>query len=267
MQSLVPDEIVVVDSSSDDNTVDIVKNYSEVVINTIPRAQFNHGLTRDWAFKASLGSIVCFMTQDAMPANNQFVANLIRPIVENRDVAVSTGRQLPKQNARQFEKLVRTYNYNSKSEIRSIEDVPRLGIKTYYTSDVCAAYRRDAYLAVGGFGETDMSEDMLLAAKALKAGWRVAYAADAEVYHSHNFTPIQQFERNKAIGRFLENHSDLIVCASEIGEGSGLVKAVSRQLIKDGHFGELFAFGIDCVARFLGNRAGRAEIVNIKKDE
>ena len=261
-QSRVPDEIVVVDSSSEDRTVEIASSYRQVTVEVIDRRDFNHGLTRDWAFKRSSGDIVCFMTQDAVPANDAFMENLIEPILVDPSIAISSGRQLPKADARRFEQLVRAFNYTDQSNVRSRDDVPRLGIKAYFATDVCAAYRRSAYLELGGFGRTDMNEDMLMAAKAVSAGWKVAYAADAEVYHSHNLTPRQQYERNYAIGRFLERNSDLLSCASEVGEGGRLARDVATTLVKEGNISELLAFAVDCAARLGGNRAGR---INARK--
>lgn len=259
-QSRVPNEILVVDSSSDDGTVGIASSYREVSVEVIDRRDFDHGLTRDRALRRSSGDIACFMTQDAVPANDAFIENLVAPILSDPSVAVSSGRQLPKADARRFEQLVRAFNYTDESNVRSRDDVPRLGIKAYFATDVCAAYRRSAYLELGGFGSTDMSEDMLMAAKAVKAGWKVAYAADAEVYHLHNLTPRQQYERNFAIGRFLERNADLLSCASEVGEGGRLARDVATALVKEANIPELLAFAVDCAARFAGNRAGRKDV-------
>lgn len=258
-QGRVPDEIVVVDSSSEDGTVEVASSYRGVTVEVIDRRDFDHGLTRDRALRRSSGDVVCFMTQDAVPANDAFVENLIAPILEDPSVAISSGRQLPRADARRFEQLVRAFNYADESSVRSRDDVPRLGIKAYFATDVCAAYRRSAYLELGGFGRTDTNEDMLMAVRALSAGWKVAYAADAEVYHSHNLTPRQQYERNRAVGRFLERNAGLLSRASEVGEGGRLVRSVSSSLLREGRVGELLAFGVDCAARLLGNRRGRAE--------
>ena len=259
-QSRVPDEIILVDSSSEDRTAEIASSYREVVVEVIDRRDFDHGLTRDWALRQSSGDIVCFMTQDAVPANDVFVEKLITPILEDPSIAISSGRQLPKADARRFEQLVRAFNYTDESNVRSKDDVPRLGVKAYFATDVCAAYRRSAYLELGGFGRTDMSEDMLMAAKAVNSGWKVAYAADAEVYHSHNLTARQQYERNFAIGGFLERNADLLSCASEVGEGGRLAKDVAATLVREGNIPELLAFAVDCAARLAGNRAGRRKV-------
>lgn len=250
-QTLCPDEIIVVDSASSDSTVEIASGFDGVRVIEIERCDFNHGLTRDMAFKESFGDIVCFMTQDAVPADERYIENLVEPILADSRVAISSGRQLPKKDAREFERLVREFNYGPTSNIRSKDDIPAMGIKAYFATDVCSAYRRSSYFELGGFGRTDMSEDMLMAAKAVGAGYLVAYAADACVYHSHNLTPVEQFRRNFAIGHFLEINRELIACPSEIGEGGRLVKRVAKQLIEDRSFVELGAFGLDCFARFI----------------
>lgn len=66
---------------------------------------------------------------------------------------------------------------------------------------MCAAYRQDIYEELGGFVKhTIFNEDMIYAAKAVEAGYAIAYAADARVVHSHNYTNGQQFHRNFDLG-------------------------------------------------------------------
>jgi rhamnosyltransferase len=43
-------------------------------------------------------------------------------------------------------------------------------------------------------------EDTVTAGKLLQAGYKVAYVADAPVYHSHSYTAIQEFRRYFDIG-------------------------------------------------------------------
>lgn len=260
-QSTPINEIVIVDSSSEDNTQKVALQYSKaypnITLHVINRSDFNHGKTRDTALREwTTGEFVLFMTQDAFPANHNYVQKLIAPF-EDLQVGVVSGRQLPKQDARRFEQLVREHNYPNKSFVRSKEDLKTYGIKTFYTSDVCAAYRREVYLACGGFPSLNMSEDMYMAAQMIAAGYKVAYAADAQVYHSHNLTPQEQYTRNYQIGYFLGTHKDILMGANEIGEGKKLVKQVSKQLIQEKRIGEFMAFGVDCMARLTGNRAGR----------
>lgn len=256
-QSLQPLDILVVDSSSDDGTVGEVAKHPCVNLVRIERKGFNHGSTRDMALRHSAGEFVCFLTQDAVPASNRYLERLVAPLLADDSIALVTGRQLPKADARRFEQLVRNFNYPNAPSVRSKSDLPKYGIKTFFASDTCSAYRRTAYLECGGFDHVNTNEDMLMAARFVASGLKVAYEPGAEVYHSHNLTPSQQFARNRAVGMFLELHSDDLMHASEIGEGGRLVKAVSSQLLREGRLTEFIAFGVDCCARLLGNRAGR----------
>lgn len=256
-QSIRPNEILVVDSASEDKTSELVQKHKIVRLLEIDRQDFNHGTTRDMALNESSGDFVCFLTQDAVPVSDDYLKRLVAPMVEDSNIALVSGRQLPKANARRFEQLVRDFNYPDTPSVRSKGDLEKFGIKTFFASDTCSAYRRTAYLECGGFDHVNTNEDMLMAAKFIASGMKVAYEPRAEVYHSHNLTPSQQFARNRAVGFFLETHADDLMQASEIGEGGRLVKAVSSQLLREGNLVEFIAFGVDCCARLLGNRAGR----------
>ena len=251
-------EIIVIDSESDDRTAEIASSYDFVKFVGIKRKDFNHALTRDKALRMSTGDYVIFITQDALPADELFIERIIYPFSVDDAIAVSTGRQIPRPDAVPFEKLVRTFNYPPVSNIRSSADIPTLGIKTFFTSDCCCAYRRDIFLKLGGFGfPVSMSEDMFFAAKAIHAGYKVAYAHDAGVIHSHNLTLSEQYRRNFLIGYETEKHKDILAGVSQEKEGVKLVKYVSRELLKHGRVWSFIRFGFDCVARLLGNRAGK----------
>lgn len=256
-QSIQPVEILIVDSASEDKTIELVQQHKKVRLLEIDRQAFNHGTTRDMALRKSSGDFVCFLTQDAVPVSGDYLKRLVAPMVEDPSIALVSGRQLPKADARRFERLVREFNYPDSPSVRSKGDLEQFGIKTFFASDTCSAYRRSFYLECGGFDHVNTNEDMLMAARFIASGLKVAYEPRAEVYHSHNLTPSQQFVRNRAVGFFLEAHADDLMQASEIGEGGRLVKSVSSQLLREGNLVEFIAFGVDCCARLLGNRAGR----------
>lgn len=256
-QSIQPVDILIVDSASEDKTIELVRQHKRVRLLKIDRRDFNHGTTRDMALRESRGDFVCFLTQDAVPVSDDYLERLVAPMLDDSDIALVSGRQLPKADARRFEQLVRDFNYPDTPSVRSKGDLEKFGIKTFFASDTCSAYRRTAYLECGGFDHVNTNEDMLMAARFIASGMKVAYEPRAEVYHSHNLTPSQQFARNRAVGFFLETHADDLMQASEIGEGGRLAKMVSSQLLREGNLGEFVAFGVDCCARLLGNRAGR----------
>lgn len=262
-----PDDVLVVDSSSDDDTVEIVKSYPGVRVISIRREDFDHGGTRQLALENVEGDFVLFLTQDAVPADERYVENLLRPFNDST-VAMASGRQLPKPGARRYIQLVQEFNYPDESNVRSESDIERFGIKALFASDACSAYRRSALESIGGIpAPCATNEDMLAAARLLRAGYKVAYAANARVFHSHNLTPREQFRRNRAVGAFLAEHVDELDVPSEVGEGVSMVKSVVGRLAKEGRLRELLVFGADCVARLLGNRKGRLASYRTKEYE
>ena len=257
-QTFAPREIIVIDSSSDDHTVEIAKARSLVRVIEIQRKDFDHGGTRNLGFNESVGDFVLFMTQDAVPVDEFLLEKLLRPF-EDGDVAIVSARQLPKEDARPFERLVREFNYPDESNKRSEKDIGRLGIKAFFSSDVCCMYRRSAVDEIGGISSPcSPNEDMLAAARLLVSGYDVCYSSEAQVVHSHNLTLRQQYDRNRAIGAFMKRHNDELRGVSDLGEGMKLVKFVLKRLAKEGRLIEICAFLLDCAARVVGNRAGRA---------
>lgn len=256
-QSLSPEEILVVDSQSDDGTAERAAASDLVRVMSTPRASFDHGGTRDMALRKTSGDFVVFLTQDALPIGHDWLSRLLKPF-EDPDVAAVGARQIAYPQARPYERLVRAHNYPAQNRVWRAEDVGRLGVRAYLISDVCAAYRREAYLAVGGFDHPIMTnEDMLIAQKLLGAGYALAYSADAAVYHSHALTWRQEFRRNWVIGRTMKRYERRFGCGSEMGEGITLVKSVLAQLARDGQIAECAGFCLNCSARLLGNRLGR----------
>lgn len=256
-QTRVPDDILIVDSSSDDSTLNIATSYPGVRTMVIKREDFDHGGTRQLALEEVAGEFVLFLTQDAVPADGRYVERLLEPF-SDPSVAMVSGRQLPKPGARRYVQLVQEFNYPSGSSVRSEADIERLGIKAFFASDACSAYRRSAVERIGGIPRPcATNEDMLAAARLLRAGFRVAYAADACVLHSHNLSLREQYCRNLAVGQFLSQHSGELDVSSEVGEGASLVGYVTKELAQKMSFIELIKFGFDCMARLCGNRVGR----------
>lgn len=201
-QAVRPAFLIVIDSSSDDDTADIARAAGAEVI-VIPRSEFDHGATRQLAVDR-LGDVplVVFLTQDAIPADKHAFERIVGAF-EDETVAAAYGRQLPRANARAVECHARLFNYPEASCVKSLGDAKRLGIKTPFLSNSFAAYRVSALRAVGGFPKcTLFGEDMYVAAKLLLAGHRIAYVADALVRHSHDYSVTEEFRRYFDVGAF-----------------------------------------------------------------
>jgi len=186
-------DILIVDSCSSDNTVDVANHYG-VRSKVIDRTEFNHGATRELGRKLLNTDIVVMMTQDAYPLSDDTIARLVRPIWSGAS-SISYARQIPRAGADIFESFPRKYNYPASSHIRGIEDSSRYGIYTFFCSNSCAAYLNSALDTVGGFPSVLSHEDFFVVASLLKKGHKIAYVADAVVEHSHRYTLTQEFHR------------------------------------------------------------------------
>lgn len=264
-QLIPPVKILVVDSASNDKTAAIAaEKGAEVII--IPREEYDHGKTRDFALRQTDTPFVIVITQDALPVGNDCTSLLLAPMLDDPDVAVVGGRQQAYPTARYAEKVVREYNYPNQSRVWSAEHITELGIRAYLISDVFAAYRISAYEAVGGFDYPILTnEDMLITQKFLEAGYKVAYSADAVVLHSHDFSLRQQFKRNYIVGQTMVRYKERFRNNEELGEGISLALYVLKRLLCAGKICECFSFSLDCAARLLGNRMGRAAEVKAQK--
>ena len=171
------------------------------------------------------------MTHDAMPADTSLIQELVQVLMNGNDIAAAYAKQLARPDCREIERFTRTFNYPDESCIKSAEDIRRLGIKTFFCSNVCAAYNRKIYDEMGGFEKRAIfNEDMIYAGHAVKAGKKIAYAAEAKVIHSHNFTCMQQFRRNFDLGVSQSDHPEVFEGISSESEGSKLVTATARHL-------------------------------------
>lgn len=195
-------DVFVVDSCSTDGTQQLAK---ERLINltVIPSSEFNHGGTRQLMVDQNPDyDIYVFLTQDAYLADEEAIKKIIEPFSDPLVGAVC-GRQLPHLNATPLAEHARRFNYPDGVQIRSMDDVPKLGIKTVFISNSFAAYRGAALRAVGGFPKhVIFAEDMYVVAKMLMSGWKMAYAGNARCHHSHNYTLLEEFERYFDMGVF-----------------------------------------------------------------
>lgn len=215
------------------NLPDGIEDMEDIVIEHIEPEEFDHGATRDRGLRMSDADIIVFMTQDAVPADTKLISELTRPLLERKDVGVSYARQLPAKDCDVIERYTRKFNYPGESRIKGSGDIGELGIKTFFCSDVCAAYKREIYEKAGGFTKkTIFNEDMVIAAHMVWAGYRIAYAAGARVIHSHNYTGMQQFRRNFDLAVSQADHPEVFEGIRSESEGIRMVKQTMRYLWK-----------------------------------
>lgn len=235
---------------------EFARRYPRAVLFHLAKREFDHGGTRRAGVKKSDAEVFVMMTQDAVPADEFLLENLTSHLAG--DVAAACARQLPREDCSAEEAFSRQFNYPETSRIKSAEDLGELGIKTFFCSNVCAAYRREIYDKLGGFVERAIfNEDMIYAAKAIQKGYRIAYEAKARVYHSHNYTNLQQFRRNFDLGVSQAEHPEVFAGVPSESEGKRLVKRTTAYLCKNHMLLRVPHFYLQCICKYAGYFLGK----------
>lgn len=233
------------------------KEFPFVEVHHLKKAEFDHGGTRKKAAELSGADIMVFMTQDALPADENLIENLTAPL-KAPGTAAAYARQLPNASCGFVERYTRSFNYPEQSLVKSAADLPVYGIKTFFCSNVCAAYKKEIYDRLGGFTErTIFNEDMIYAGKLIQNGYSIAYAADAKVIHSHNYSCMQQFHRNFDLGVSQAQYPEIFQTASSEGEGIRLVKDTFHYLCRNGKKRLIPWFVLQSACKYAGYLAGK----------
>ncbi len=231
----------------------------QIAVQVVPvkKEEFDHGGTRRKAVKLSGADYFVMMTQDAVPADDYLIERLLLAVKEE-GCALSYARQAAPLNSTVVEQYTRMFNYPNSSYVKTKEDLPRLGIKTYFCSDVCAAYKRSAYDEVGGFVErTIFNEDSIIASRLIEAGYSIAYVAEAKVYHSHNYSLKEQFKRNFDLGVSHMQFGEIFRSVPAEGEGLRLVKDTFSYLVGQKRYLDVLDLLFQSGAKFLGYQLGK----------
>lgn len=256
---LIPAQVMVIDSTSDDDTAARCASWGAEVL-TIKRAEFNHGGTRRMASLCNPNArVLLFMTQDAIPAGPHAIERLAAAF-DNPAISVAYGRQLPRIEAKEIERHARLYNYPAEAETRTLSDAQRLGIKACFCSNSFAAYRQTALQAVGGFPEEAyFAEDQIVAARMLLAGYTLAYIVAAGVIHSHGYKMHHELARYFDVGVFHSRNTWLLEAFGTAEKaGVGFVYSEVRHLLRSAPLRIPEAI-LRTVFRYAGYQLGRSE--------
>jgi len=249
IQSKLKPNILVVDSSSRDNTIEIVKKYNVDYI-IIPQTEFNFGCIREKYRKYKNAEIFIALSQDAYATDTQFVESLISPL--NNNIAVSYARQMSKNINNLFESIPRDFNYPPFSNVRCFNDLNKYGVYTFFCSNSAAAYKNDALDSIGGFPEVMLHEDHLAVAKLLQKGYCISYTANAKVYHSHDYSYKQEFSRYFDIGYVVStNRWFMKLIKGNSQRGVGLALLMFKSILKQNPKSIFKYFGI-IISKYLG---------------
>ncbi|AUD05065.1 glycosyltransferase family 2 protein [Spirosoma pollinicola] len=267
-QQTLAHELIIIDSGSTDGTKELLNGTKATLVN-IDQASFNHGSTRNLGLNIAQRDIVLFMTQDALPVTSNTFELLVNMLCSSDNIAMAYGRQLPYAETKIFGRFARMTNYPGTSLIKDKSLISKLGIKTCSCSNSFAAYKKDALKSVGEFpDDTILGEDVSVAARMILRGLSIAYCAEAEVFHSHDYSITEEFKRYFDIGVFHNEQKEVLKEFSQAeSEGIKYVRQEIQFLRENGHSTLIMEQVIRTLAKYIGYRLGRLEAyipVNLK---
>jgi len=195
-----PFEVIAIDSGSTDATLSKLARYP-IRVERIPAEQFNHGETRNLGAQIARGEFIVFLTQDATPANDQWLQHLITPMQTDTCIAAVCSRQLPRQECNPVVAghLATTYPLcSTKEEIKHFPPGKRdqqIFRRCITLSNVSAAYRKTTLLRFP-FPRTNFAEDAAWEFAALRRGDATMFQPQSVVLHSHTYTMLEWLRRS-----------------------------------------------------------------------
>jgi len=193
-------EIIAVDSGSRDDTVRILKQHEVTVIRIAPH-EFGHGRTRNLLASQAHGDVLVFLTQDATPANERWLHNLLAPLRNDSSIVGVYSRHTPRLDCHPMEwHRIVEYELHGKleSRVHAMVDNPDYERRRYlyrFFANTSSVIRRTVWERFP-FPDIEFAEDQAWADCVLHAGYKTAYAADSIVIHSHNYGPWVNFCRH-----------------------------------------------------------------------
>lgn len=256
LQTVKVDRKIIIDSGSLDETVPLAEKNGFQVLR-IAKIDFDHGYARQLlADAADDCDVLIYLTQDCILKEASSFAYLVDAFKDEK-VGLAYGRQLPHIGAKTLETHARLFNYTAVSRVKTIDDRNELGIKTASCSNSYAAYRRTALQEVGGFpSHTIFAEDVIVGGQMLIKEWKIAYVAESEVYHSHDYTTREEFKRYFDIGVFHSTNKWLLEeFGTAGGEGLKYLKSELKYVLKNNPL-VLPKMMLSIGAKFLGYKLG-----------
>ena len=200
-------ELIVIDSGSTDGTAEAARRAGARVID-IPQSEFGHGRTRNQAIAASDGERIALLTQDAIPMDREYLANLFGAL-DDESVDGAYARQFPLPDcdpliaerlrlwsaSRDTPVIQEFVPGDAEASVAKFEELPPIERYLACAYDNVASCLRRSTWERFPYPERSFGEDVAWAREVLRAGGRIVFEPGARVEHSHNLELKREFKR------------------------------------------------------------------------
>ena len=205
-----PVEVIILDSGSTDNTRAVADSFGGVWVEDIQGV--SRGYARNLGVRLAQVGIIVFLSQEAMPADDSWLAKLVEPFMDP-NVSATFPQQVPPGDAgptgrhllsacSPVETIVYAKNHGDETPVPS---------RDVFLPDACSAVRRSAFFSHPFDESLIMGEDLQFVRDAVMSGRAVVCVPDSIVVHSHS----------RSFGQTLGRHFDNAYALSKIYPQSG----------------------------------------------
>jgi rhamnosyltransferase len=206
-QTRPPDEVILVDSGSTDDTVAISRAHGARIVHITPE-EFSFGRSLNVGCRHATGEIFVVVSAHVYPVDEHWLKRLVAPF-DRPDVGLVYGRQTGDHRSRfsELEVMRRWFPLESDDDQQ-----------TPFCNNANCAVRAAAWKELPYDETLTGLEDMDWAKRALATGWKIVYAADATIAHIHEepFRTTRNRYRREAIAHrriFHDQHLNLFEAA------------------------------------------------------
>jgi rhamnosyltransferase len=189
-------EVVLIDSGSQDKTLEIASRYNQLKIIKITNEDFTYGKALNLGISAlsSQTKYIAMLSAHAIPCNQNWLNELILPMKNNPEIAGVYGKQtpLPEHMSNPVVRALATEAYPN-----VYGNKPFCTNNSSFFSNANSAIRFCAWKEHKFDESLPYCEDQKWAMTIIKSGKKLAYQPSAELYHSHPDTYSEFYRRRK----------------------------------------------------------------------
>lgn len=186
-------ELIVIDSGSTDGSVELIHGARPAHFIQIAPHEYNPSRVMNHGMQLARSEFGMFLNADATPQGTDW----LRPLVEalfDPQVAAVFGRQIPRPDCQ----AVFAHDYE-----RCFGPNRESADWDHFFSMASSSIRKDIWIRRGFDERMQYSEDDEWTRWARTQGYKIKYAPESIVMHSHNYTPAQAYKRSFGEARAL----------------------------------------------------------------
>lgn len=192
-QSLPAEEIIIVDNSSTDNTVEIASDFGVSKILSIE--DYTPGKALNLGISECSGELIAIISAHCVPESKHWLRDLVRGVIVDDNIAAGYGRQIPMPFSSDDDKADLLAVFRPESRIQN---------KDGFLNNANSLIRKRIWDEVRFDEEVQNIEDRVWGELIISLGMSIAYISEATVFHHNGLHRASTRKNQKSTVRVLE---------------------------------------------------------------